>query len=293
MSRILTVAAVQLAPVALAPESCVAKLADTLRYIGAAVPSVQLVVFPELFLTGFVGAPGAIPAGFMEKVAEPVPGPLSERLCELAAESGRWLVPGSYMERDGNRLFNTALAISPAGEIVARYRKMFPWMPHEEVTPGDQYVTFDIEGICRVGMSICYDGWVPEIPRALAWMGAQVIVQPTGTYTSDRRQELILAQANAITNQVYLINPNLGQSFGYGHSIVVDPEGRVLAQAGNGEEILTATIDVDLVDTIREHGSLGMSPIWKQLRDFPPPLPFAREGYAAGRIMEGLGPLHG
>lgn len=291
MSRIFGVAALQLAPIALDPEGCFEKLSFAARHVVETAPSVRLLVFPELFLTGTSVGPRHVPADYLDSVAEPIPGPMSDRLCELAVQTGRWLVPGSYVERDGEHLYNTALAISPQGTIAAKYRKLFPWMPFERMSPGDEHVTFDIPGLGSAGLAICYDGWVPEIGRTLAWMGAEIIIQPTYTYTSDREQEVVLARANAIVNQAYVINPNIGQSFGPGRSVVIDPEGRVLAQAGSGEEILTLAIDLDLVSTVREHGTMGTNAVWKQLRDFPPPFPPGRLGYASGAVMEGLGPL--
>ena len=127
--------------------------------------------------------------------------------------------------------------------------------------------------------------------RTLAWMGAEVILQPTYTRTSDRAQELVLARANAITNQVYVVNPNIGALFGTGRSIITDPEGRVLAEGGTGEEFLTVFLDLDLVSATREHGTAGLNALWKQLRDAPPPFPPAVHGYAAGAVMRDLGPL--
>jgi formamidase len=165
-------------------------------------------------------------------------------------------------------------------------------MPYEQTASGDSYTTFDIPDVGRFGLAICYDGWVPEIMRTLAWMGADVIIQPTATRTVDREQEIVLARANAIANQLFIVNPNNGGMFGAGRSVIVDPEGRVLALGGSGEEFLTQVIDLDAVTTTREHGTAGLNPLWKQLRDAPPPLvgPY-REGFAAGAVMAGLGPL--
>lgn len=291
MSRLLGIAAVQMAPVELDQAASFAKLAAEVRRLSAASPQLRLIIFPELFLTGMATASRAVPTGYVDLVAETIPGPLTSQLCALARETGRWLVPGSLMERDGTDLHNTAIAISPAGEIVARYRKLFPWMPYEDIVPGTEHVVFDIPGIARIGLAICYDGWVPEIARTLAWMGAEIIVQPTYTPTADRDQEVVLARANAIANQLYVINPNTGKAFGSGRSVIVDPEGRVLAEAGSGEEVLTLTLDVDLVGAVREYGTAGLNMLWKQLRDFPPPFPPATFGYAAGEIMRGLGDL--
>ena len=94
--------------------------------------------------------------------------------------TGVWLVPGSVFERaDDGPIHNTAVVFSPDGELVARYRKVFPWQPHEECAPGDGFVTFDIPDVGRIGLAICYDGNFPETFRQLAWMGAEVVLQPT------------------------------------------------------------------------------------------------------------------
>ena len=91
--------------------------------------------------------------------------------------------------------------------------------------PGDTFTVFDIPGVGRFGLIICFDAWFPEVTRTLAWMGAEVILQPTLTKTIDREQELVLARANAIVNQVYVVSPNYGGLFGTGRSVIVDPEG--------------------------------------------------------------------
>ena len=291
MSRIIGIAAAQVAPVPNDPEATFAKFAREVRTLAGLSPALDLFVFPEYYLTGMGSFGQPLPPGYLEGIAEEIPGPLTERLCKLAQQTGKWLIPGSIVERDGDNLHNTALAISPDGEVVARYRKMFPWMPYETSVPGTEHVVFDIPGVGRFGLAICYDGWVPEIMRTLAWMGAEVILQPTYTRTSDRAQELVLARANAITNQVYVVNPNIGALFGTGRSIITDPEGRVLAEGGTGEEFLTVFLDLDLVSATREHGTAGLNALWKQLRDAPPPFPPAVHGYAAGAVMRDLGPL--
>ncbi|WP_457033921.1 carbon-nitrogen hydrolase family protein [Kitasatospora sp. P5_F3] len=291
MSRIIGIAAAQVAPVPNDPEATLAKFEREVRTLASSMPALDLLVFPEYYLTGMGSFDAPSAPGYIDRVAEEIPGPLTDRLCALAAETGKWIVPGTIAERNGDLLHNTALAISPEGEIVARYRKLFPWMPYERSVPGDEHVVFDIPGIGRFGLAICYDGWVPEIMRTLAWMGAEVILQPTYTRTSDRAQELVLARANAITNQVYVVNPNIGALFGTGRSVVTDPEGRLMAEGGSGEEFLTLFLDLDLVSTVREHGTAGLNALWKQLRDAAPPFPPALLGYEAGAVMRGLGSL--
>src|SRR3954454_3061579 len=270
--RTLSVAALQTAPVFRDPAATV----DLLRGRGlgtkAVVPEVDLLLLPELHLSA---QPQLLDeqASYPDEVAVELPGPLTEALGEIAAEAGLWLVPGSVFERapDG-RIHNTALAFSPAGELVARYRKVFPWQPHEECAPGSEFVTFDVPGVARVGLAICYDGNFPEAFRALAWMGAEVVLQPTLTTTSDREAELLLARANAIANQLYVVNLNAASPAGLGRSLVVDPEGLVRRQAGEGEEVLTDVLDVDAVTLVRERGTAGVSRIWDQAQRLLPGL---------------------
>jgi predicted amidohydrolase len=262
--RTLSIAALQTAPVYRDPPATLALFAERLAGIKATVPDVQLVLAPELHLSA---QPGLLEeqADYPDEVAVPIPGPLTESLAALAHDHRVWLVPGTVFERaDDGRLHNTALAFSPQGELVARYRKVFPWQPHEDCAPGDRFVTFDIPEVGRFGLAICYDGNFPETFRQLAWMGAEVVLQPTLTTTSDRPAELVLARANAIANQLYVVNVNAPTPAALGRSVVVDPEGIVRVEAGVGEELITDVLDLDAVSRVREYGLAGVSRMWEQ-----------------------------
>jgi formamidase len=263
--RTLTIAAIQTTPVAFDIaaswdrfQSQVHAVADTFRHV-------ELVVVPELMLAAEAPLLQAR-ADWMNEVAEPIPGPTSDRVCRLAKETGLWLIPGSLYERgdDGN-VYNTAVAVSPVGEIAAIYRKVFPWQPYEQTTPGNEFVVFDIPGVGRVGLAICYDGSFPETARQLAWLGAEVIIQPTLTTTRDREMELVCARANAWTNQIYVVNVNASDPAGVGASCIVDPEGTVRQQATAGEEVLIDCLDLDAVSRARTHGTFGLNRPWDQL----------------------------
>ncbi|MFE0652519.1 carbon-nitrogen hydrolase family protein [Streptomyces sp. NPDC059534] len=265
--RTLAIAAVQTTPVPGDLDASWQRFADQVRTTRDLFPHVQLVVVPELLLAaeGSLLQPAA-DDDWTEQAAVTIPGPLTDRICALAVETGLWLVPGSVYERaeDGS-LYNTALAVSPEGGIVARYRKVFPWQPYEKTTPGNEFTVFDIPGTGRVGLAICYDGSFPETVRQLAWLGAEVVIQPTLTPTRDREMELVCARANAWTNQVYVVNVNAGDPAGVGQSTVVDPEGIVRQQAGPGEEILVDVLDLDAVTRVRRYGSAGINRPWRQL----------------------------
>lgn len=263
--RTLAIAAIQTSPVPHDPQATWERFASQVRAVRDTFPHVQLVVVPELMLCAEAPLLQAR-ADWMDTVAEPIPGPLTALLCALARETELWLVPGSLYERaDDGHVYNTALAISPEGQISARYRKVFPWQPYEQTSPGHDFVVFDLPGIGRAGLAICYDGSFPETVRQLAWLGAEVIIQPTLTTTRDREMELICARANAWTNQVYVINVNAADPAGVGMSAVVDPEGIVRQQAGSGEEILVDVLDLDTVSRVRTYGSAGINRPWAQL----------------------------
>jgi formamidase len=262
--RVLPIAALQVAPVPRDPEATLAKLRSQAAGVRDVAPRARLLLFPELHLS-------AVPSlleeasGYMESVAVEIPGPLTNALGGLARDLGLWLVPGSIWERaDSGAVYNTALAFSPDGELVARYRKVFPWQPHEHSTPGEDFVTFDIPDLGRVGLAICYDGAFPETFRRLAWMGAEVVLQPALTPTADRDAELVMARANAIFNQLYVVSLNAAQPAGLGRSLIVDPEGLVRQRAGDGEELLTDVLDLDAVTRVREYGTAGVSRMWEQ-----------------------------
>jgi len=297
VSRAIGVVAAQVAPVVLDPEATFEKFAREVRTLATRAKNLDLYVFPELYLSAIGSWDTDYPNGYVRSVAQSIPGPLTRRIGALAKETGKWIVAGSIFESVGDKVHNTAIAFSPAGRLVARHRKLLPWKPFESSDPGPgegSLGTFDIPGVGRFGLMICYEGWFPEIPRALAWQGAEVILQPTLTTTSDRPFEQVLARATAIANQCYIVNPNYGGVFGTGRSVIVDPEGALLAEGGDGEEFLTTVLDIDRVRNVREYGTSGLNTPWKQLRDLPPPaFPQYTEGWAAGAIMKGLGPLGG
>ena len=273
-------------------EKTVQRMEQRLHYVRQAFPWVNLVCFPELCPTG-VAPLEPRPEGYTwDATAEPIPGPLTERLADMARRYRFWLQPGSFYERDGDAVYNTALVFSPEGELVARYRKMFPWRPWELSSTGRDFCVFDIPAVGRFGLCICYDGWFPEVIRTLAWMGAEVVIHPALTSTVDRSVELIIEQAQAIFNQCYMINANLPPMGGCGRSIIVDPNGRILQQAGTDDEILTEVIDLDLVQQVRELGSVGLNQHFKQLRDFDGDFPVYNQCVRKeGVLFRNLGPL--
>jgi predicted amidohydrolase len=223
-----------------------------------------MVICPELHLFGVDSA------AQLREAAEPLTGDRVTALGELAADLGVWLLPGTVCESDPaapGAVYNTALAFSPQGTLAAWYRKIFPWRPYEMFTPGERFVVFDLPGTGRFGFCICYDAWFPEVARHLAWMGAEVIINPTQTTTSDRAQEIVLARANAIVNQVFVVSVNAASPVGVGRSLIVDPEGRVRMTSDEATStVLTDVLDLDEVSRVREYGTAGLNRMWEQFQ---------------------------
>jgi predicted amidohydrolase len=241
----------------------------------------------DMVLLGELATHGADPAA-----AEILPGKTENFYCELAQANNVWLLPGSILEKHNDTVYNTASVINPAGEVAGRYRKMFPWCPYEKgITPGEDFLVFDVPEVGRFGVSICYDQWFPETSRCLAWMGAEVILCPTMTSTIDRELELCLARANAITNQCYFFNVNVAGSLGNGRSIVVGPDGAILHQAGERTESMPIEVNLDHVRRVRERGVFGACQPLKSFRDSQVNFPAYDAGKRKSAFLADLGRL--
>ena len=247
----------------------------------ARFPNVQMVLFSELVATGA-----------STHTAEPMPSNMEAMFCQLAEEHRIWLIPGSMFEREGDKIYNTLSVINPQGQVVARFRKMFPFRPFEEgVEGGSEFVVFDVPHVGRFGVSICYDMWFPETTRTLAAMGAEVILHPTMTDTIDRDIELSIARTNAAINQCYFFDINGAGAMGNGRSIVVGPAGDVIHQAGIGEEIIPLEIDLNRVRREREVGLRGLGQPLKSFRDRSVDFGVYRSENAPTPFLDTLGPL--
>lgn len=231
-------------------------------------PEIDLLVYPELHLNGNEHLPVEEREEAYEKAAVPLDSPFVEELGKIAAGRGIWLCPGSISERGPEgELFNTQLLFDPAGRLRASYRKIFPWRPFETHQPGTEFVVQDLDGRGVAGMSICYDAWFPEHSRQLAWLGADVVLNVVKTTSPDRSQELVLARANAITNQNVVVSVNTAGPIGRGRSIIVSPEGFVMAEAGIGEETLIVRFDAADVQEVRDRGTMYTNRLWAQFRE--------------------------
>lgn len=207
------------------------------------------------------GAPQA-----MVEAAEPLDGPTAQAMASWARTHGIWIHGGSIGEivEPGVVAANTTLVFDPSGTCVARYRKvhMFDidvegasYRESSTNQPGDELVIADIAD-WPVGLTICFDLRFDEQYRALALGGAEAFAVPSGfTRQTGRDHWEVLLRARAIENGAYVIAPNLDGHWGsiptYARSMIIDPWGIVLANAGDGEGLCVAEIDSARVGAIR------------------------------------------
>ena len=213
----------------------------------AAASGASLVALPEVF--AWRGPQEREP-----EIAEPLTGRIGTFASELARRLGIWLVAGSILETAderaaGGRCYNTTALFSPDGTLAASYRKIHLFdvdvegriQVRESKTrlAGDSPCCVDTE-LGRIGLAICYDLRFPELFRGLAAAGAEIVVLPSAfTAPTGRAHWHTLVRARAIENQCYVIAPDQfgASSMGfenYGHSLIVDPWGDVMADAGPG-----------------------------------------------------------
>ncbi|WP_414901793.1 nitrilase-related carbon-nitrogen hydrolase [Sphingomonas flavalba] len=226
--------------------------AANLASIGAAVatagPDHDLLVLPETATSGFASRDD------VERLAEPLDGPTVARLRDWSRAYDLTIACG-LAERDAGRLFNTAVVVAD-GAVQIAYRKTQLWVGETGIfTPGDTFGSAAWHGT-RIGALICFDVEFPETARAVAVAGARVIAVCNGNMAPFGPNHRIAACARAMENQAFLVMCNrVGQgridSFA-GGSLIVDPAGRILAEAdGASETLLSAEIGLNEIETAR------------------------------------------
>ncbi len=228
----------------------------------AAQQGAELVALPEY--VNFLG-----PRELHDANAEPIPGPTTERFAALARRLGIYLLGGSILERSEipGKFYNTSVLFAPDGSILAIYRKIHLFdvdltgnvTSNESATilPGDRIVTAEVAGH-TVGLTICYDLRFPELYRLLALAGAELILVPAAfTLYTGKDHWHVLLRARAIENQCYVAAPaqigphDPGQQC-YGHALVADPWGTVIAEATNRVGVVVTTLDFAYLREVRQ-----------------------------------------
>lgn len=248
----------------------------------ARFPWTEMVLFSEL-----------APYGPLHRFAQPFENEALDQFRAAAKKHKIWLIPGSMFEKtpDG-RIYNTSAVIDPDGQIVTKYRKMFPFRPYEiEVEAGTEFCIFDVPNVGRFGLSICYDIWFPETTRQLTSAGVEVLLHPVLTGTTDRDAELAIARATAAQFQCYVIDVNGLGAGGVGRSLIVDPSSTVLHQSAGQEDMFPIEVDLSLVRRQRETGIKGLGQVLKSFRDRDAEFSVYDRNSGADEYLNSLGPL--
>jgi predicted amidohydrolase len=260
----LTLAALQLT----STDDVDANLACCRRLVGqAAAAGAKLVGLPENF--AYLGSDRDHRLSIAEAV-DGAPGPILAAMRELARQARVWLLLGGFPERapDGSRIRNSSLLLDAEGRVCAVYRKVHlfdvdvpggkRFRESESVEPGGEAVVAETPW-GGLGLSVCYDVRFPELYRTLAARGARMVAVPSAfTLETGKDHWHVLLRARAIENLVYLFAPaqfghHGGDRRSYGHAMIIDPWGVVLAECGNHEGFALATIDFAYQDQVRQN----------------------------------------
>jgi deaminated glutathione amidase len=224
----------------------------------AADQGANLAVFPEGTQARF--------STDLPTVAEPVDGEFCRGLADIAKTNGLAVIAGVFEPAPGGRVYNTTVAFDRDGDLAATYRKihMFDALGHREsdsVTAGDEVVIASLAGL-RIGFMTCYDVRFPELARALAVGGADLLVLPAGWAAGPFKEEhwVTLVRARAIENTIWLAaagqvpdpaEPPTKAPTGVGRSMLIDPMGVVRLDLGPAEGLGVGDVDVEQTARVR------------------------------------------
>ncbi len=209
----------------------------------------DLVVFPELWDNGYV-------LDKAKETSSPLSGGLFAQVAALSRSSNIFIL-GSMLEKRGVGVYDTTAIFSPRAGVMGAYRKIHLFGPLQEplfLSAGEAPLTVDLPW-GSTAIAICYDLRFPELLRRYAVDGAKVLILPAAWPAARINHWRVLVQARAIEDQYFVVACNRvgdynNTVFG-GHSMVVDPWGDLVCEAGDGEAMLTVKIDTDMVDPIR------------------------------------------
>jgi predicted amidohydrolase len=227
--------------------------------LAAAERSADLIIFPELFLTGYNIGPT------VQELAQADDGPACRRISPIAHEANIAILYG-YPQKLGPEVYNSALLVDSKGNTRANYRKTHLFGSYEKkyFKPGDALIMVELEGV-NIGILICYDVEFPEAVRALANAGADLIAVPTALMKDYCRVAEHVVPVRAYESEIYVAYVNRCGSEGdltyCGRACLVGPDGRDILRAGGSEELLIGDIDKNAIAAERE-----TNPVIKDLR---------------------------
>lgn len=211
-------------------------------------------ILPELWTTGYS-------LGNIKEEAETLDGYVVQSLVNIAKNCKIEIIAGSIPLKIDDKIFNTSLVFSPNGNIWGQYDKIHLFGMFNEqrfFSAGKKRLEMDIAGIPS-GVAICYDLRFPELFTAMAVNGAKIIYLPAEWPAIRGENWRLLLQARALENQIFICAVNCagtfkGQEF-FGHSMLIGPDGKIIAEAGSDEEILYGEIDLEAIKI--EHSKMN------------------------------------
>jgi len=237
-------------------EATMEKAAEMIRSGGSLGASV--IVLPEMFSCPYDKEYFSLFAGRGHEET-------CRRLSSWAKENRVLLVGGSVPEVEGDRLYNSCFVYGPDGELLARHRKVhlfdvdLPGMHFHEshtFTPGSEITVFDTP-YGRMGVAICFDVRFPELFRAMARRGAELICLPAQfNMTTGPAHWEITMRTRAVDNELFFVAASAARHEGFsyecwGHSLILDPYGSKLAEADETEQLILAELDLNRIDEVR------------------------------------------
>ena len=226
-----------------------ARVEETLAAVG---PDVDLVVLPEAAMHDFGDADHDLASA-----AEPLDGPFVGLLAEHARRLRAVVVAGMF-EASDQLPYNTLVAVGPEGQMLAAYRKIhlydsFGYRESDRLSPGEPHATVVDVGGTAVGLMTCYDLRFPELGRALLDAGAEVVAVPAAWVQGEGKLHhwRTLLAARAIENTVAVVAAAQSGPRYVGHSLVIDAAGRIVEEAGDGDDVLLADLDADAIAEVR------------------------------------------
>ena len=223
--------------------------------------NVDFIVLPEMFNCPYSNEK------FIEYAEEEKTSPTLLKISQLASENGVYILSGSIPEKDGNKLYNTSYLFDKDGKIIAKHRKMhlfdidvegkITFKESDVLTPGNEFTLADTE-FGKIGIGICYDIRFPELARIMAQEGASILFYPGAfNMTTGPAHWELLFKSRALDNQVYCVGvaPALNKDSSYhsfGHSIITNPWGDIIAEASEKESLIISEIDLSEIKKIRQ-----------------------------------------
>lgn len=219
----------------------------------------EIIILPEMFNCPYDNK-------YFPMFAEYYPGESTQLLSNLARELSVYIVGGSIPEKENGNIYNTSFTFNRDGNLIARHRKIHLFDVNIEnginfkesntFTPGKDATIFDTE-FGKIGVAICYDMRFPELIRKMTLKGAKIIIIPAAfNMTTGPAHWHLTSRSRALDNQIYFIGASPARNrkakyIAYGHSLVVDPWGTIIVEAGSSEQILYGNIDLDLINKVR------------------------------------------